>query len=199
MTVRRIFDEYREPDKQKKSELKAELNSAYLLQDVTIRMVGVWDSVGALGIPGIFFNLFNQKKYGFLDTALHPCVEHACHAVSIDERRAQFKSTLWTNPGGSFRPNDEQVEHVWFAGVHSDVGGGYQECDLSDITFSWMKLNICLPQRRSIRFRGFVWTRFIEPRTRRPGHRRQQNVPMRAALSPTPVNPSRTSTVRCMT
>jgi uncharacterized protein (DUF2235 family) len=80
----------------------------------------------------------NQKKYGFLDTALHPCVERACHAVSIDERRAQFKSTLWTNPDGSFRPNDAQVEQVWFAGVHSDVGGGYQECDLSDITLSWM-------------------------------------------------------------
>jgi uncharacterized protein (DUF2235 family) len=138
MTVRRIFDAYREPDKQKKSALKAALNNAYLLQDVTIKMVGVWDTVGALGIPGIFFNLLNQKKYGFLDTALHPCVERACHAVSIDERRAQFKSTLWTNPDGSFRPNDAQVEQVWFAGVHSDVGGGYQECDLSDITLSWM-------------------------------------------------------------
>jgi uncharacterized protein (DUF2235 family) len=101
-------------------------------------MAGVWDTVGSLGIPGIFFNVLNQRKYGFLDTALHPCVERAYHAVSIDERRAQFRPTLWTNPDGSFRPNDAQVEQVWFPGVHSDVGGGYQECELSDVTFSWM-------------------------------------------------------------
>src|SRR6202035_4418890 len=82
MTVRRIFDAYRESDPVKE---------AYAMQDVTIQMIGVWDTVGSLGIPGIFFNLLNQKKYGFLDTALHPSVKHAYHAVSIDERRAQFK------------------------------------------------------------------------------------------------------------
>ena len=125
MTVRRIFDAYREPDATKKAALKASLKSAYAMQDVTIQMVGVWDTVGSLGIPGIFFNLLNQKKFGFLDTALHSLVKHAYHAVSIDERRAQFKPTLWTNPDGSFRPNDAQVEQVWFPGVHSDVGGGY--------------------------------------------------------------------------
>jgi uncharacterized protein (DUF2235 family) len=137
-TVRRIFDAYRQSDKGKKAALKAELKVAYALQDVTIKMVGVWDTVGSLGIPGTLFNVLNQKKYGFLDTALHPCVERAYHAMSIDERRAQFKPTLWTHPDGSFRPNDAQVEQVWFPGVHSDVGGGYQECDLSNITLSWM-------------------------------------------------------------
>src|ERR1700722_9998982 len=83
-TVTRIFDAYRERDSQKKAMLKAELKDAYGLQDVTIEMIGVWDTVGSLGIPGIFFNLLNQKQYGFLDTALHPCVGHACHALSID-------------------------------------------------------------------------------------------------------------------
>ena len=137
-TVRWIFDAYRQSEKGKKAALKAELKVAYALQDVTIKMVGVWDTVGSLGIPGTLFNVLNQKKYGFLDTALHPCVERAYHAMSIDERRAQFKPTLWTHPDGSFRPNDAQVEQVWFPGVHSDVGGGYQECDLSNITLSWM-------------------------------------------------------------
>ena len=65
-------------------------------------------------------------------------MSHAYHAVSIDERRAQFKPTLWTNPDGSLRPNDAQVEQVWFPGVHSDVGGGYQQCELSDIALSWI-------------------------------------------------------------
>ena len=138
VTVRRIFEASRQSDKEKKTALKTELNAAYALQDVTIKMVGVWDTVGALGIPGIFFNLLNQKKYGFLDTALHPCIKRAYHAVSIDERRAQFKPTLWTLPDGSFRPNDAQVEQVWFPGVHSDVGGGYQECEVSNITLGWM-------------------------------------------------------------
>lgn len=138
MTVKRIFAAYREPDPAKKAALKASLKSAYALIDVTIEMVGVWDTVGSLGIPGIFFNLLNQKKYGFLDTTLHPLVHHGYHAVSIDERRAQFKPTLWTNPDGSFLPNNAQVEQVWFSGVHSDVGGGYAESQLSDITLSWM-------------------------------------------------------------
>ena len=138
ITVKRIFDTYREPNPTTKATQKATLKTAYAMTEVTIEMVGVWDTVGSLGIPGIFFNLLNQKKYGFLDTALHPCVNHAYHALSIDERRAQFKPTLWTNPGGTFRPNDAQEEQVWFPGVHSDVGGGYQECDLSDITLSWM-------------------------------------------------------------
>jgi uncharacterized protein (DUF2235 family) len=125
MTVRRIFEAYREPDATKKAAFKATLKAAYAMQDVTIQMVGVWDTVGSLGIPGIFFNLLNQMKYGFLDTALHPSVKHAFHAASIDERRAQFKPTLWTNLDGSVRPNDAQVEQVWLPGGHSDVGSGY--------------------------------------------------------------------------
>ena len=138
MTVKEIFAAYREPDPGKKRDLKTSLQAEYKMVDVKIQMVGVWDTVGSLGIPGIFFNAFNHKRYGFLDTALHPNVAHAYHAVSIDERRAQFKPTLWTKPDGSFRPNDRQVEQVWFPGVHSDVGGGYQQCQLSDITLSWM-------------------------------------------------------------
>jgi uncharacterized protein (DUF2235 family) len=138
MTVRRIFNAYREPDKARKCALKAELNAAYTLQDVPIKMVGVWDTVGSLGIPGLFFNFFDQRKFGFLDTTLHANVQRAYHAVSIDERRAQFKPTLWTNPDGTYRMNDSQVTQVWFAGMHSDVGGGYSDCQLSQITLSWM-------------------------------------------------------------
>ncbi len=138
MTTKRIFDVYREPDPVKKTALKAGLQTAYGMQPVTVQMVGVWDTVGSLGIPGIFFNLLNQKKYGFLDTALHPSIIHAYHAVSIDERRAQFKPTLWTNTDGTDRPNDEQVQQVWFPGGHCDVGGSYIESQLSDIALSWM-------------------------------------------------------------
>ncbi len=138
MTVKLIFDAYREPDPAKKTQLQAGLDRQYGLAPVNISMVGVWDTVGSLGIPGLLFSLFDQKKYGFLDTTLHPNIQKAVHAVSIDERRAQFLPTLWTNPDGSMRVNDNVVQQVWFPGGHSDVGGGYPQSQLSDITLSWM-------------------------------------------------------------
>ncbi|HEX4019520.1 MAG TPA: DUF2235 domain-containing protein [Acidobacteriaceae bacterium] len=138
MTVKRVFEAYREPDPTKKAALKLEFKAAYEMQDVDVCMVGVWDTVGSLGIPGIFFNLLNQKRFGFLDTTLHPCIAHGYHAVCIDERRAQFMPTLWTNSDGTDRLNDEKVEQVWFPGVHCDVGGSYEDSGLSDVTLSWM-------------------------------------------------------------
>lgn len=137
-TIRKIFDAYRQTDPQRKEALTTELKTTYGLLPVTVEMVGVWDTVGSLGIPGIFFNMLNQKEYGFLDTSIHACIQHAYHAVSIDERRAQFKPTLWTNPDGSPLGNNTQVEQVWFPGVHCDVGGSYPEDQLSDVTLSWM-------------------------------------------------------------
>ena len=137
-TSRRIFAAYRERDPKHKEDLRNELESTYGLLPITVEMVGVWDTVGSLGIPGLFFNFLNQKKYGFLDTGLHGCIQSAYHAVSIDERRAQFQPTLWTSPDGSPLANNDKVEQVWFPGVHCDVGGSYQESELSDITLSWM-------------------------------------------------------------
>ena len=137
-TVKRIFDAYRLSDHTQRLAAKAELNTQYGLADVNIRMVGVWDTVGALGIPGHLFNEFDQDKYGFLDTTLSPCVEKAFHAISIDERRASFPPTFWSNPDGTYRENDSQVQQVWFPGVHCDVGGSYTETQLSNITLRWM-------------------------------------------------------------
>ena len=107
--------------------------AAYKLFGAKITMLGVWDTVGALGIPGAVFGI-DGPEYGFLDTSLHPDVLHAYHALSIDERRREFLPTLWTSvpaPG-------QTLQQVWFAGVHCDVGGGYLETGLSDITLGWM-------------------------------------------------------------
>jgi uncharacterized protein (DUF2235 family) len=141
MTVQKIFAAYRQTDPKLRASMKADLNTAYALADVNVRMIGVWDTVGSLGVPGTLFSMFNQTKYGFLDTSLHPCVKNAYHAVCIDERRAQFKPTLWTNADGSPRANDDQVQQVWFSGVHCDIGGGYDDCELSEITLGWMMKN----------------------------------------------------------
>src|ERR1043165_3827651 len=88
---------------------------------INIDFIGVWDTVGALGIPGE-----DSHKYAFHDTELSGSVRNAYHALAIDERRGPFKPTLW-----DFVPKPGQtVEQVWFAGVHSDAGGGYPETGL---------------------------------------------------------------------
>lgn len=138
-TVQKIFAAYRQTDPKLRAAMKTALDAEYALATADIRMIGVWDTVGSMGVPGLLFSTLNQKQYGFLDTTLHPSVKNAFHAISIDERRAQFKPTLWTNADdGLPRNNDDQVQQVWFPGVHSDVGGGYNECQLSEITMGWM-------------------------------------------------------------
>jgi uncharacterized protein (DUF2235 family) len=160
MTVRSIFNAYREPDHDKRAQLKADLQKQYGLTDAAIMMVGVWDTVGSLGIPGLLFSIFDQKRYGFLDTSLHPCVKNAFHAVSIDERRAQFLPTLWTNPDGTPRPNDSQIQQVWFSGVHCDVGGSYAESQLSGIALSWMMYKA---KERGLVFDTAVEAQYLHP------------------------------------
>ncbi len=137
-TVQSIFNAYRTTGPATRAAMKAQLTQQYALTEANIRMVAVWDTVGALGIPGQLFTEFDQSKYGFLDTTLSPKVQNAYHAISLDERRASFMPTLWTNADGSPRANDAQVTQVWFPGVHCDVGGSYADEQLSNITLRWM-------------------------------------------------------------
>jgi uncharacterized protein (DUF2235 family) len=99
-----------------------------------IEMLGVWDTVGALGIPISFFKEASDKVFGFHDTKLSPEVRFACHAVAIDEKRASFEPTLWQETA----ENKNRMKQVWFPGVHSDVGGGYPERHHSDVALKWM-------------------------------------------------------------
>ncbi|MCY1498811.1 hypothetical protein D9M68_328080 [compost metagenome] len=76
----------------------------------------------------------------FYDTYLNPRVEYAKHALSIDENRATFERVGWT-PRTTVKGRESRwFEQVWFAGVHSDVGGSYLENEsrLSDISLKWM-------------------------------------------------------------
>jgi uncharacterized protein (DUF2235 family) len=101
---------------------------------VVIKMIGVWDTVGALGIPMAGLRWLTRGKYLFHDTELSGAVEHAYHALAIDEHRTPFEPTLWY-----YKPKPPQhMEQVWFCGAHSDVGGGYGEHNLSDIALEWM-------------------------------------------------------------
>jgi len=98
--------------------------------------MGVWDTVGALGIPDdlALLNLLDQPaNWRFHDTTLGSNVKIARHAVALDEIRSSFTPTLWTSHSDS-----TDMKQVWFPGVHSDVGGGYAETGLSDGALQWM-------------------------------------------------------------
>ena len=105
----------------------------YAVADITpIEFTGVWDTVGALGIPVPFWGTLGEREFLFHDTEPSKIIMHARHAVSIDENREDFKPTLW-----SHKP-ELDLRQVWFAGVHSDVGGGYNEFGLSHCASQWM-------------------------------------------------------------
>jgi hypothetical protein len=106
-------------------------------QWATIEFLGVWDTVPALGIVALAgLNSFLGKilKYSFHNYKLHPSVKNAYHAVAVDDDRLWFHPSLWTE-----KTREEQiVEQVWFSGAHTDVGGGFNEPGLSDISLEWM-------------------------------------------------------------
>ena len=102
-----------------------------------IRCIGVWDTVGALGIPGDLGRNFLSKDLYFHNVQLSDKVDVALHAVAIDEKRDEFSPTLWVNATGEV-PASQVVEQVWFAGVHSNIGGSYKDAGLSDIALDWM-------------------------------------------------------------
>jgi T6SS, Phospholipase effector Tle1-like, catalytic domain len=102
-----------------------------------IHFIGVWDTVGALGIPNdlALLGLFDSPaNYRFHDTALSHMVANARHAVALDERRASFAPTLWS----TVNAGKTDLKQYWFPGVHCDVGGGYAETGLSDRALLWM-------------------------------------------------------------
>ena len=106
-----------------------------------IFFIGVWDTVGALGIPLGWARWIGKSKYDFHDTDLSERIRYAYHALAIDERRKSFTPALWTRPKGRGQQQGvtkQTLEQVWFAGAHSNVGGGYEDQGLSDIAFLWM-------------------------------------------------------------
>ena len=91
-----------------------------------VHFIGVWDTVESLVLNA-------GRKWH--DTRLNPEVSHAYHALAIDERRRDFPPCLWDE---SNRSPHQTLEQVWFAGVHSDVGGWYDERGLSNLALQWM-------------------------------------------------------------
>ena len=124
--------------------------------EVDIHFIGVWDTVGSLGIPDTAsWFPFARARYRFHDTELSKIVKHAYQALALDEHRHDFKPALWTrNPytvkaGESLTTKKQEqieIEQRWFIGSHGDVGGGYK-CDgagrkpdpLPDLSLAWLQ------------------------------------------------------------
>jgi uncharacterized protein (DUF2235 family) len=104
---------------------------------IKLKFLGVWDTVGALGIPLDLLQRLNMQFYEFHDTKLSTIVENACHAIAVDEHRVDYDACLWTP---EVKP-EQSLQQRWFLGAHCDVGGGYKDRRLSDLALSWMQDN----------------------------------------------------------
>jgi hypothetical protein len=110
-----------------------------------ISCLGVFDTVGSLGVPFSQFRVFNRDTYEFHDVELCSLVDVNLHAMAIDEQRQPFEATPWRR--SKFKQFNTIVEQVWFPGAHADIGGGYIDEEardrdrldaLDDLPLDWM-------------------------------------------------------------
>lgn len=125
-------------------------------RDITIHFIGVWETVGALGIPDVAsWFPYARSRYRFHDTELSASVRYAYQALALDEHRADFAPTKWLRLPTSLSAGENatakksaqiEVEQRWFIGSHSDVGGG-EKTDgagrspdpLPDLPLAWLQ------------------------------------------------------------
>ena len=89
-----------------------------------VHFMGVWDTVKSVG--------WFRRRVTLDFTMNNPSIRYGRHAVAIDEKRSQYRTNLWGSK------NRSDFREVWFAGVHSDVGGSYEENGLSNVSLKWM-------------------------------------------------------------
>ena len=135
---------------------------------VDVKFAGLWDTVGAMGIPSLLDPLGEQTKNlklrrisrgffrrNFMPNKVFPLnIKHACHALAIDEHRNHFTPTLWEKPtenGQCWEDSKWQsrLEQRWFIGAHSNVGGGYPDNMLSNKPLYWIYQNAKLHDLRA--------------------------------------------------
>ncbi|MDF1717451.1 MAG: DUF2235 domain-containing protein [Antarcticimicrobium sp.] len=133
--VRTIYRHYQDdPD----SDFSSAFARAHCHEAVSIEMVGVWDTVKALGLRLPFLWKWSEAQHSFHSHTLGKSICNGFHALALDETREVFAPELWTCP-----PDwNGRVEQVWFRGAHGDVGGqlgGYEVArPLANISLVWM-------------------------------------------------------------
>ncbi len=135
---------------------------------IPIQFIGVWDTVSALGFPErtdptslgmMVLNLLFRGSghiadrvwpHKFYNYELTDNVGLACQSLSIDDERTSFWPMVWDESGR----DPGSVEQVWFAGMHSNVGGGYERSGLANVAYEWMLARL----GDGLRFKGGVLT-----------------------------------------
>jgi hypothetical protein len=116
----------------------------YAALHTPIHFIGVWDTVGAVGLPDELKKpLFALYPMEFRNGKPTPNIIHARHALSIDDERRSFTPVLWDErdyiTDRCFDVGQEPtLRQVWFPGVHCNVGGGYPKQGISLIALDWM-------------------------------------------------------------
>ena len=131
----RAYDLYRNKRLRADSPVLTRFRGSYT-QPCPIKFIGVWDTVGALGVPVSGLRKLFSGRYAFHNTNLSPNIPYAYHALAIDEYRGPFRPALWK---ASEDAENQTVEQVWFAGTHHNVGGGSPDAGLEGVAFMWMK------------------------------------------------------------
>lgn len=157
-----LYDLYRTPPEKRaghKNFAKAEAIKAKTAK-LRFKLIGVWDTVGALGAPTPMLGWISRKLWvGFHDTELRN-TDYAYHALAIDERRQPFRPSVWTKA-----KDCQEMQQVWFSGTHSNVGGGYYDAGLSDTAFAWML------KKAQLRGLEFDQVYFKDPNNLNPNYR----------------------------
>jgi len=156
-TERNVLTAYRHYQSGGASETAHAFTRAWCHDDVGIEMVGVWDTVKALGLRLPVVWRWSEPAHAFHDHRLGPSIRHGYHALALNETRQVYEPVLWETPPG----HEGHVEQVWFRGSHGDVGGqlgGFEDArPLANIPFRWMmeRLEACgvaLPEGWQQRF-----------------------------------------------
>ena len=152
--LRRLRDQPEQLD----FEERALVNSSYYFRNI-IKMVGVWDTVGSIGIPFGNFRNWSRRALKFHNTRLSRTIEHSYQALALDEYRHPYWAVLWTeffpevpptHPDSQRKtpgtypepaPHDDArfVEQRWFSGAHANIGGGYRSDPLPDRPLAWLQ------------------------------------------------------------
>jgi len=161
MSFTQLYERYRKGDEvrpiyrlkylQQRGETQFDFEEKVLLDHTYygrnfIKMVGVWDTVGSLGVPLGNIPGISSKTLQFHNTHLSKIVQHCYQALALDEQRKPYWAMLWTNfvakqPNEADAPqvDNRHVEQRWFAGAHCNVGGGYQNDLLPQRPLAWIQ------------------------------------------------------------
>lgn len=141
--IKEAWKIYKYKNNKKRKETAARFISLNSTMWTQIEFLGVWDTVAALGVPNTKIDRIIDWfiPHGFHDFELSESVNHAYHALAIDDVRKTFHPVLFEPLEENMQKNpnrNRSLEQVWFMGMHTDVGGGYTEKELSDIVLEWM-------------------------------------------------------------